>query len=498
MKKIILIILLLLLKDSVYASTTYYSPYSDLLDYSETEVIGSDLVKVEKKISYRWYKTEKRKGDYYIEGENDLNFPFIDKTDYRLSDFSEWSIEEPLKLPNRLILKRNIYEYKDILKVRYIYISNVEGSYEYFNIPELTIYIDNQKIDYDFFCEECNDDFGDYINNRVYFENRSKLRNRSSLMIDLKGYYDFNSLMIEMHLYDETTKDKKFKISVSREKENGLIYAENSFVYNFRNKSYFDIRSFSFTHEDLILKNPEYGEPIVSEDRPELIANRIINEREGYRYKDFFYCYYNIINNYMDGYSEVRNDEYPLKGEEVTLYKSQVRDKVVIKKDLIIDDKDMNLKDFILESTIDDIKITSNLNKKINGIYKVNYILPFETITKDITVDIQQNTIDALNYKINENQTLKKQINNLNTIINNQYIDIKEIIKDKEKISENFNNKILKLELKNKELSKNKKNLNNTFVIKKNNVLNKKLLFIYLILLLVITFMLKIKYRLKK
>jgi len=498
MKKIILILLLFILKENVYASTTYYSPYSNFSDYSKTEVIESDLINVEKQVLYSWYNTEKKMGDYYIEGNNDLDYPIIDKTDYISTSFSDWSAVEPDPILNRLIVVKSMYGYQDMLKIRYIHISDVEGSHGNFNIPELNIYIGNQKVNYDFSCEYCNTNFDKYINNSIYYENNSKIKNGRTLTIDLKNYYELSDLKITMYLYDEDDTPKKFKISVSREKENGVIYAENSFVHTFESSNPSDVKVFNYTYENLMLKNPEYSEYIISDDIPELLPNRIINTIDVYKYKDILYRHYNIINNYMDSYSEVGNDEYPLKGEEITLYRFQVRDKVVIKKDLIMDNKDINLKDFILESTIDDIKITSNLNKKENGVYKVNYILPFKTITKDIIVDIKQNTIDALNYKLAENQSLKKQINNLNTIINNQYINIKEMIKEKENLIASFNNKILKLELKNKDLSKNKKNLNNSFIIKKNTIVNKTLLFIYLIIVLIIAIIFKFKYKTKK
>ncbi|MGE5455781.1 MAG: hypothetical protein ACM3O4_01560 [Ignavibacteriales bacterium] len=499
MKKIIFILLLFSLNSRVLASDIYYSPYSSFSDYSQTEVLESDLVKVEKKVLYSWYNTEKSMGDYYVEGSNDVNYPFIDKGDYILSDWSEWFIQEPEIIPNRLIIKKDIYEYKDMLKIRYIHIKDVEGSNGYFNIPELNIYINNQKINYDYLCTECNSSFDKYINNGITRENQSRIKNGNELIVDLKDYYNLNDFKVVMYLYDEQESVKRFKISVSREKENNdLIYAEELFSYIFKNGSTSDIEPFNYTYQDLVIKNPEYSESGISNTIPELFPTRVINPIKGYKYKDILYRHYNLINHYMDGYSEIGNDDYPYKGETITLYRSQTRDKVVIKKDLIIDNKDINLKDFILESTVNDIKITSNLDKDINGTYKVNYILPYKTITKDVMVDIKQNLIDALNYKINENQSLKKQINNLNTIINNQYINIKEILKGKDDLINKFNNDILTLQLKNKELNKNKESLSPSFVIKKSTVLNKTLLFIYLIIVLITIFVFKIKYKLKK
>ena len=58
-------------------------------------------------------------------------------------------------------------------KVRYIYITDVRGSYNALRIPEINIYVNNKKINYSVSCTKCNPEFKDFINNNNAEENMS-------------------------------------------------------------------------------------------------------------------------------------------------------------------------------------------------------------------------------------------------------------------------------------------------------------------------------------
>jgi hypothetical protein len=120
---------------------------------------------------------------------------------------------------------------------------------------------------------------------------------------------------------------------------------------------------------------------------------------------------------------------------------------------LIIENKDVDLNIFIMESTLNDIKITSNLNLNINGIYDINFISPFKTISTTVKVDIKENYLNALksqeqyaNYLLDAAETANYGVEQKNLEIKETIIDsTKEINRLKEEIN-NYKAKIKILE----------------------------------------------------
>lgn len=51
-------------------------------------------------------------GGYYIEGENPIMYPFVDKENKKITSFSSWTEKEVLNKPNRVIETRVLLHYK--------------------------------------------------------------------------------------------------------------------------------------------------------------------------------------------------------------------------------------------------------------------------------------------------------------------------------------------------------------------------------------------------
>ncbi|MDD2435335.1 MAG: hypothetical protein PHO63_03675, partial [Bacilli bacterium] len=241
MKKILLILLLCCAIQEVNASNTYYSKYSDFSEYKEEPVISSDTVLVETKNVYQWYKQEKILGDYYIEGENNLDFPLIDREDYIYTDWTEWSSNIPWYYPYRTVDTKDVMMYQQILKIRYLMLD--PRSHDLL-IPEIEVYIDNIKIDYDTICLQCNSSTGEGYD----------LKKTSVLIIDLKDYYMINQFKLVLSLFDNSNQANTFSFGVARDINNdSKVYTYNDFTFIGKPDFHYEI-----SFDNLTLFEPEY------------------------------------------------------------------------------------------------------------------------------------------------------------------------------------------------------------------------------------------------
>ena len=117
-------------------------------------------------------------------------------------------------------------------EVRYIHLSNLQGSYGSLRISEIEVYVDNNKISYSYYCEGCNSDFKDHINNGKTIENMSYINNNGYLRIDLNNYYSIDRINLKLYLFDVGTTTKKYDIKITREKNlNSTSYLEKKVHY---------------------------------------------------------------------------------------------------------------------------------------------------------------------------------------------------------------------------------------------------------------------------
>ena len=191
-----------------------------------------------------------------------------------------------------------------------------------------------------------------------------------------------------------------------------------------------------------------------------------------YKYIDTLFKEYKAETEYMNGYDLNGTDYFNIKGEEKTFYRYKTRDKITISDNLTITDKNFNLNNFIQNSTIDNIKIISNIDMNVNGKYDIYFVTPFKTIKEEVIVDIKENLLNLLVTEIEENQKLRHQVNEYSSKVNNQNVVIKEIINNNNKTISFLQNELLTLNTKNSTLANEKKDLQ--YGVTKTN--NKKLL----------------------
>lgn len=440
--------------NNILASETYYSEYSDYNNYQLEEIIETDSIDVESSYFFTCYNLNKIKGDYYIYGENSSLFPYIDEFDYIKTEFSEWNDNSPKLQPNRIIENREVYYYQDIDNIRYIHLDKFLGGNNKLNINEIKVFSDENLIDYEVYCDGCNIEFNDYINNGNIYQENSYIDINGYLRLDLLDYYDLKNLKIELYFTDYTNEEKRYEINTSKDQN----FSSNMFTYVlermfFKHNSNTEVVKKEWKLADILFKNPTFQDKVLSLDYIESSKTRKVFKANQYRYFDTLYQYYNLEKKYSKQLLQNPSLEFPYCDEGNIYYRSRYRDKIVLKKDIIITDYNQKLEDFIIETTNSDILIKSDIDYYHNGNYYVEYILPYITINKNIVVNINNNKnsylesstttkedlvnksfIEKIEYQsINDDdtnnlvvfKTLEKP-NSLNSILNNSSDDFKK------------------------------------------------------------------------
>lgn len=421
MKKNIVLMILLLFPFTISAET-YYSDYGDYSDYSMDKVIANDVTDVEVERRYKWYKEEKILGDYYLQGNNDLSYPYMDINDYKITSYSNWSTSYPLENIDRYIESKQVYKYQDMKEIRYIEFSNVSGSYGAFRVSEINITAGNSNINYTVSCTSCSANFEHYLKNSVVYESMAYVNNGGKFIIDLNNYYPLDSINIKLYMYDEGTSDKRYNLSIYRDKDSN-IYAEVLNIHYFTYDGLNEIVPFNININNVRISNPEWYAVKESNTVIEQSKTRQVWNEYQYRYQDKIYRYYNLKKEYLDSYSSHALDNFINKeiDDYKDFYRYRIRDKIEIADKIIILSKEDLIENFILSTTINNINIESNINYNKNGKYQATFKLPFIDVTRDVTVNIEQNTIDQYQKIIYE---LNNEINNLmliNNQLNNEY-----------------------------------------------------------------------------
>ena len=388
MKKIILLVLINLFIIPVNAKT-YYGPYSEYSSYSEEFKESSDTVDVIEKKVYRAY--EENVIYEYLE-----NHPTGIKTGQTKLVLGEKTTIKP----EHVFEENTLYTYLKQSENAKIKIKNNFGTSIY--IEDIIINGKSQN--------KCH-----FLTN-AYSYALTFEKNSNEYLISIKTEHKENYSLTFSLIYD---KQERIIGTITNDNESLLI------------------------DESIIFYDEEETE---TEDK-ESIIGKYIGEKT-YYIPSYIYYEYMITNiNYLDLYLE-DSLEYKLDyNDSKTLYSFRTREKIEVDDNLYIDSKDINLMDFISSNC--DVKFTSNINYSINGIYKVNYITPFKTISKDVTVDIKENYINLIKaqekalkdlqdkhdeavYKVNlKNQEIKEVINSSDDeYINNEYIKCKDKLND--------------------------------------------------------------------
>lgn len=376
MKKIFFVSLILFaFIFKVEAKETYYSEYSDFSDYTLEKLESSELVRVEVERRYKFYKQEKV-GEYRNFLSDNSSFKFFDLNDYKNSEFSDWSEEEPIQVENRVIESKSFYKIKRPKPIKSIYFVNtLEGI---FKLNDVEVFYNGEKLDYELPLCNIGEDVG-------YSQ---------AVQIELNDYYDLQKLTIKVGSIEYDTVDE-ILILASVPSENNL-YQINYFSINLKSSNKDNV---VIEASDWIRGNTKYEQEEIVEYKPVDEPLTMVTELKLYHYQDPLFYFYNVENKYIDGYFK----DYPhlIKDENnyKDYYRYQVRDKLEVEEEIIITDHNQKLSDFAT-STVE-YEIITNLDINKNGSYEVEYKTPFITIKKEVIVDIKENELNDISNKYN-------------------------------------------------------------------------------------------------
>ena len=396
MRRVLLIFFLIFMFNiNVNATTTtYYSDYSSYGPYIDEKVESDELTDVKKTVMYRYYKEERENGEYYVKGQNNSLYPYIDEEDFITTNWSEWTDSAPNEEEGRKIKTREVYYYQEMKKVRYIHFTDIRGSNSRLNINEIIVSNNNEPISYTIYCEGCNNDFYEKITNGIITFEDSYILEDGYLRIDLNDYYHLSDLSIKFYITDFGYDEKRYTLSTSRDSSiNSNIYTFVVTRLFFKNNNFNEYMERNYKLGKLIFRQPEWDEWKKSLLPIDSSSTRRVQKKLEYSYQDTMYRYYRLNKVYAANYYENAPECFPKKDEKdyKEYYQVRTRDKVVIKDEIIINNKNQKLEDFIIEDTTGKGVIDSNINYEQNGYYYASFIFPFTTIDKLVYVDIPEN-----------------------------------------------------------------------------------------------------------
>ncbi|MDO5568793.1 MAG: hypothetical protein Q4G04_01595 [bacterium] len=311
MKKALLIILLLFLTTKVSALS-----YSQ---WQETGIMDENKI-VEFENRYRFYKIV-QEGDYYPITTIAYDYPLIDYTNTRLTDYSTWqntcSLDE-----NYVVEEAVVYPYKQVQSIKYLLLT-IDTSIS--DITSIEIYNNNTKVDHSTVeCYNCNLD--------------------KQMTIMLHAYYYLPDLSLIVNSTTNTT----VTISFARGSVVPTIFATSIIPTN-------QLHLVSKT----TLKNPKYSsflyskEPVVNNGFYQIYPSALMC-----RQRNTLYFHYREVKEYYDDNYYLELDGY-IKDEEnfKTYYRYLLPEVKTTNEESIIDvnqaDNNINLTEEVF--TVDEV-----------------------------------------------------------------------------------------------------------------------------------------------
>lgn len=395
MKKILLVIFLFFIGSKV-AAKTYYSDYGEFSEYNDIEILPSDTIYVEEIDKYQLY-------------EENIVYEYLENSKFEYTgntklERTEWFEDYSFIDESKIIQMCYKYALKSVNEYNYLLIDNQS---------DFNLIIKNFKLL--------------TLDNKVIMErNNIKLYDFSKYHVNLSEYgYKFDEIKLEV-IYEKENIDQEGEISL------GYYLNIKDDVTNLNNK----IKESSInsnTLNDYITDFSIYSQ--YTNECYDYLPDTGIDYKTYYRNVIVLNEYKVIYKNYIDEYAIESRDGYLLDKEKIKkYYRYKKRDKVEISDLLIIDSYDVALDSFITYTTIpiENIKIISDIDYSKNGVYKVNYILPFKTITKDIKVNITDNYVNVINKQVEYINELKNNVELANYAVNKKNLEIKELIVEEE------------------------------------------------------------------
>lgn len=423
MKKVICFIFVLFIGLKAEAKT-YYSDYSEYSDFNDCYAIKNDLVDVETKDLYHAYIEEKN--IVYLESQEGI------LTGNKKEEYTPWTLDiNEIDVNKKYETKTNYYYNKVNDKYDYLFIINPTDNYYY--LEYIYSYIKDTPIMY---------------------TTKNTITKNNKMTVPL-GIGKIQDLKVDMHIEkrNSTNLTLYFYISednVFNENEDILVKKivddTEEKVLILDDLNFLDVNELFLEKESVSTSNNFNG--------------RLIKKETSYRNHLIYYEQEITNRKYLDLYLEASEDYKLDLNDKKTLYRFRTRNKVIIEDEIIIDKKDINLKDYITFSSIpkEKIKITSNIDLNLNGTYKVNYILPFKTVVKDAIVDLKENYINLINKQNDYIKYLKDEADKSVYKVDKKNQEIKEIIISSSKEKNEINEKYISCQIELKNLKDVKEN----------------------------------------
>lgn len=286
-------------------------------EWTDEVIEDPNIIVQASEVRYQWYENVAEFApDYYIEGENDPQYPYIFRYNYSETEWSSWDEEVPLNKANREIEIWNTGRYRTLRPIRYLFFNNVKGGFLTFRIAELNILINNIPIDVEMICTNCSQNFNVDVTDGLLTD-AAYINDGGSLMIDLRDYYGIDEIAIELFMYDETPNIKTFDLYYN---EGDSIadrnYARKEIIsYVISSNPSLPERYFIMANSSFIV-NPVYDDWIYIDGIVNATYYRQMQFLNMYRYKDIKYSYYKPVRSYVDGYYVQYDDPGYMKDED--------------------------------------------------------------------------------------------------------------------------------------------------------------------------------------
>ena len=431
-KYFVVVIILLLITLLNVKADTYYGNYYLVEEYEDNNNFEADELLIEEVKLYNTYKEEYIDMGYledneeYLKDENDFIEEYIIFDNY--IEYSDEYVD--IGINNNVLLNINLIDIVDKIKINEIEVYSEEIS-------------ESKKISYKVNVTNLNNIKNLYDKDlNTYAES---VKDDSYLYIVLNNKYPANNLILVIYTDDIDTNISFKNIIVN----DSIKLRGNKHIITFKN----DMEDISYKYGKNINKYKYYKMNKVS------------------------------TNNYVEKGENLILEDY------LTKYNYYKRDKLVLKDEIILNNINMNIKDFI-EKASGEVITNCNIDYNINGEYYCNFKLNDINVDKKVILDIPLLEVNNQNESIVENNNMiemtekvevikEEKYENNNTIENNN-TEIKNTYKENNVIENEKN-----IEIKNNTLANN--------INKKNNKSIGIIKYIIIIIIILIEVILSIK-----
>ena len=296
--------------------------------------------------------------EYYLEGENNSNFPF--KSEEFIEKESNYSFDAPEEKLNRVIFKEEVSGYRSLEKINTILIKGFNSiRNNVYKLTEIKVYYKNELIDYKASCINCSGYAEWNFSNDRISDTDGTLNGLSLVYLYLGDYYNPEDIRVDISFYMRIAlsfemywyKDFYYKMSNISDFDsfNYIVFKEDitSDKFNVLNEY---MNTFSYSLNDKNIINYKWDkEVVIDKDFNYYIEDKVL----AYKYVDKLYKYYMVVKD---------------KKEINDIVKTEYKDRVIYEEKEMIKENSCNNSVSIRE------KIVEKNSFKETFFYKYRYI----------------------------------------------------------------------------------------------------------------------------